>query len=65
MIDDRTRAWLAELLDDADDHHRMNDWEDRFLEDMRVRLQREGALMTLSDKQLDALKRIEAKVHAI
>ena len=58
-----TASQLQELLDDADGHHRMSDWEDGFLADLRWRLARDPA-MPLSDKQIAALRRIEAKVYA-
>lgn len=64
MMDLVARKALDELLEDADGHHRMTDWEDGFLSSIRQRAALDGEALHLSDKQLATLKAIEAKVYA-
>jgi hypothetical protein len=55
---------LNELLGDAVTCPRLSDWEEGFLANIRIQLARQGSALLLSDKQREALKRIEAKVYA-
>jgi hypothetical protein len=63
-IDEKEFAWLQELLaDTASRDCGLTDWESEFLDDMRARVVRWGSGVFISDKQMTALRRIEAKVH--
>ena len=64
-LDDATLRWLQELLADAEDSPRVTAWERSFLGDVLTRLAEWGAGLSLSERQMAGLKRIEEKIHGI
>ena len=54
---------LAELLRDCETCARLNEWEQDFTDDLRGRMLLNNGLLTLSDRQMACLRKIEAKVY--
>ncbi len=63
MIDEKTYAWLTELLRDCEVKP-LNDFEDKFSSDIRVRFLQYGARIVLSEKQMVTLRKIDRKINA-
>lgn len=59
------RPWLRELLGDAAACPRLSSWEETFVEDMQRRLDASQSSISVSDKQMNVLTRIEEKVYAV
>ena len=59
-----TRKWLDELLADAADSARLTGWEGSFIGDVRDRLIEWGNALSISERQMEVLKRIEEKIYA-
>lgn len=62
--DAKTLAWLRELLADAANSPRPSAWERSFLADIAARLAEWGASLSISERQMQAQRRIEAKIYA-
>lgn len=58
-------TWLDELLVDADKSHRPTPWERTFLASVASERKRGGDRLSLTGAQLDVLRGIERKIHAI
>jgi hypothetical protein len=56
---------LAELLKDCEFCARLTWWEQDFVDDLRGRMLLNKGKYTLSEKQIAALRCIEAKVYAV
>jgi hypothetical protein len=61
-LDNATVDWLTRLLNEADRSVVLSDWECSFCIDFDRRFKRFGRLLRVSPKQLDVLRRIEAKL---
>lgn len=55
--------WLKEILHDAESCARLTDWEENFLDDMRVKVMGYGSRTHVSERQMEVLKRIEEKIY--
>lgn len=55
---------VKELMADAETCARLSQWEEEFCDSMRTKLLTYGENITLSDKQIEVLRRIEEKVYA-
>ena len=64
-LDDKTFAWLTEILADAETCARLTPWEDEFVADMQARVLVHKEDIRLSDNQMAVLRRIEEKVYSI
>jgi hypothetical protein len=61
-LDRRTLDWLTRVLNAADRSVILSDWESSFCLDFDERFKRYGRSIRISPKQLDVLRRIEAKL---
>jgi hypothetical protein len=57
-------AWIKEVLTDAEKSPRLSTWEAGFVRNLREGTNRFGIHAELSEKQLDILRQIEAKIYA-
>ena len=64
MIDVQTRNWVRELARDSVTSGRLTAWERTFMADMAARLIEWELDAVISDKQQEALLRIEEKIYA-
>jgi hypothetical protein len=55
---------LAELLRDAESCTRFSEWEQRFVDELRGKFLMRGGQMTLSEKQIAVLRKIEKVIYA-
>ncbi len=59
----KAAEWLGELLRAASAHDgRLTAWESQFVDDLAERLERYGARMFITERQLSALKWIERRL---
>jgi hypothetical protein len=63
-VDANTLAWLREVLADALKSPRLTEWETQFCADMAARAVEQGLALRVSEKQQEALLRIERKIYA-
>jgi len=55
---------LTEFLTDMEVHaHRLNEWEINFINNMRSKFQKYGADSLMSEKQWEAVRRIQNKIY--
>lgn len=53
---------LEDLLEQADGHPDLSDWQDEFITDMKARYKRYGLLMYVTESQAEQLDRVMRKV---
>ena len=54
---------IEEILNDAEDSHRLNDWEIEFCDSLRGAAETYGADMIVSERQWQVIDRIERKLY--
>lgn len=63
LSEDQT-TWLEELLKDCESTTRLNDWEGNFVDGIRDRFLQHRERTRISPRQMEILRKIEAKVYA-
>jgi hypothetical protein len=53
---------LPDILDFADGHEKLTDWESEFISDMKERYDKYGFAMMISERQIAVLNKIATKL---